>query len=99
MSADNEVSGREALRELLCSSAAYHGERAGLHPYVKDLMSWPASGSVPVDLETGLDQADQERLRGWQCSMLRDFDDAEKIRTELGLERSYCDPALFKSPK
>eukprot|EP00973_Karenia_brevis_P042177 5839808-Karenia_brevis.AAC.1 len=62
-------------------------------------MSWPAPGSVPVDLETGLDSADQDRLRGWQCSMLRDPSDAEEKRLELGIERSYCDPALFRSPK
>ena len=52
-----EDSPEGALRALLGSSRVYAQDRSDLQPYVRDRVSWPAVGSVPVDLGPPLDEA------------------------------------------
>ena len=87
-----------ALSELLGADSFYSGERLGVAPYAKDLVSWPAPGSQPMCLRDGLALADRDRLDHWKDHMQRRPADAAHILAESGLHRAHNDQELFRSP-
>ena len=88
-----------ALRELLNKTGFYSDDRPDLASYAKESVSWPASGTSPMNLIDGLDGADRARLNDRERHMLRDPNEADEVRQRAGLRRPHCDKELFKSPK
>ena len=102
---DCDLSPDGAFRELLAKSGVYTGERPDVCAYNKELVSWPALGSLPCELLHGLSEPDRALLSDWQSTMLigeRDsnnptVDSAESPPTTP--TKPHCDKKLFSSPK
>lgn len=69
-----------ALRELLNKTGFYSDDRPDLSSYAKESVSWPASGTSPMNLIDGLGEADRARLNDWESHMLRGPNEADEIR-------------------
>ena len=85
---------------MLLSSARYFThERADLHPYVKENVSWPGAGSRGVSLPDLLSPADRAGLTDWKHHMLADSTAASLAIADGGLSQPYCGLSFFRSPK
>ena len=78
-----------ALGELLSSARCYTHERADLHPYVKEKVSWPGAGSRGVLLSDLLSPADRAGLTDWKHHMLADSEVSARAIADSGLSQPY----------
>ena len=83
-----------ALSELLAHCPAYAANSSSVRPYVKDMMSWPSAGSVPVALDSLLLEADKVRLRDWKHHMLRSDEECAAARRRSHVARPFVDPTF-----
>ena len=89
-----------ALAELLQGVAIYgDGACNPSVPYRREQISWPTSGSPPVELSTILGPSEAARLRDWRSQMLRPPREAEELMATVCPRGAYCDQGLVGDPR